>query len=88
VGQARQGGVRALGEGPHAQGVIGGLRQHRQAEVLEVAQAGVLAQLGVQDTGQQLDDTDEAQPRRAFLVIEPPRLHAPEHRGLLKPQAS
>ena len=47
-----------------------------------------MAQLGVQDTGEQLDDTDEAQPRRAFLVIEPPGLHAPEHRGLLNAQLS
>jgi len=55
VGQPRQGGIGALGERRHPQGVFVGLEEHRQDEVLEVGQPGVAAQLGVEDSWEQLD---------------------------------
>jgi hypothetical protein len=75
VGEPGQGRVGALRQGAHPQGPVGGLGQHRQGEVVEVAQARVPPQLGVEHPGQQLDDTDEAQPGVPLLRVEPPGLH-------------
>jgi hypothetical protein len=40
-----------------------------------VGQAGVAAELAVEDAGEQLHDGDQAHPGRHLLVAEPPGFH-------------
>jgi hypothetical protein len=75
VGEPGQGRVRAVGQGRHPQGPLGCLGQHREGEVVEVAQARVAPQLGVEHPGKQLDDGHETKPRGPFLRVQPPGLH-------------
>ena len=74
VREPGKGGVRALGEGRHPQPALGRLGEHREHEVLEVGQARLGAQLRVEHPGEQLDDGDEPQPRRPFVVVQPLRV--------------
>ena len=75
VREPRQGGVGAAGESRHPQGATGRLGQHGQDEVVEVAQARIAPQLGVDHPGQELDHGHEPQPRGPLIGIQPSRVH-------------
>ena len=73
--QARQRGVRALGQSGHLEGVTGVLGEHGEDQILEMGEAGVPAQLLVQGAGKQLGDGHEAHPGRQFLGVQPAGAH-------------
>lgn len=72
VRETRQGGVGRASQLGHPQRAQRGLREHRQHVVLELGEAGVATDLGVQHTGQQLEDGGQAQPPRAVDAVRPP----------------
>jgi len=70
VGQARQRGVRACRQGAHAQHALRRVGEHPEHEVLEVREAGVPAQLGVEHRGQEFDEGRQAYPRRGLGCVQ------------------